>query len=109
MRGRDLVLLAFAVLAGITVAWLDTRPGWDDTGITAGLLVLAAGLVAALSGRRPWLWAVLVGAWTPAVEIVTGGSVASAIAIGFASVGALGGWLVARSAAGVQHGGTRSR
>jgi hypothetical protein len=40
---------------------------------------------------------------------MAGDSAASLIAIGFAAVGAMGGWLLARSAAGVQHGGTRSR
>jgi hypothetical protein len=109
MRIRDLALIALATASGVVVAWIDSRPGWDDTGITAALLVLAAAAVTAVSGRRPWLWALLVGAWTPAVEITAGGSAASLIAIGFAAVGAMGGWLLARSAAGVQHGGTRSR
>jgi hypothetical protein len=109
MRIRDLALIALGTAAGLVVAWIDSRPGWDDTGITAGLLLLAAASIAALAGRRPWLWALLVGAWTPAVEMMAGGSAASLIAIGFAAVGAMGGWLLARSAASVQHGGTRSR
>jgi hypothetical protein len=107
MRIRDVALIALATVCGVAIAWIDSRPGWDDTGITAALLVLGAGAVAAVSGRRPWLWALLVGAWTPAVEIPVGGSAASLIAVGFAAVGAMGGWLLARSAAGVQHGGTR--
>jgi hypothetical protein len=109
MRIRDLGLIAVATAAGLVVAWIDSRPGWDDTGITAALLVLAAAAIAAFAGRRPWLWALLVGAWTPAIEIMAEDSAASLIAIGFAAVGAMGGWLLARSAAGVQHGGTRSR
>ncbi len=88
--------MAAAAAAGVAIGFLDSRPGWDDTGITAGLLILAAGLVAGISGRRPWLWAILVGAGTPLFEIPTGGSPASLAALGFAAVGALVGWLVAR-------------
>ena len=94
MRARDLLLSVAAAIAGATIAYVDSRPGWDDTGITVGLLVLAAGLAAAASGRRPWLWALLVGAWTPAIEIATGGSSASFAALAFAGVGAFGGWAI---------------
>jgi hypothetical protein len=103
MPTRDLALGVAAALAGAAIAIVDSRPGWDDTGITVGLLVSAAAAVAAVSGRRPWLWALLVGAWTPAVEIGTGGSLASLAALGFAAAGAFGGWAVRRSL------GTRAR
>jgi hypothetical protein len=94
---RDRWLMGVAVMAGVAIGYVDSRPGWDDTGITAGLLIVAAGAVAAVSGRRPWLWAILVGAWTPLIEIPTGGSPASFAALLFAAVGALAGWLVGRS------------
>jgi hypothetical protein len=96
MRTREVVLLAAAVAAGAAIGYVDSRPGWDDTGITAGLLILAAGAAAAVSGRRPWLWALLVGGGTPLLEIPTGGSPASLAALLFAAVGALAGWLLAR-------------
>jgi hypothetical protein len=96
MRTREVVLLAAAVAAGAAIGYVDSRPGWDDTGITAGLLILAAGTAAAVSGRRPWLWALLVGGGTPLLEIPTGGSPASLAALLFAAAGAFAGWLVAR-------------
>jgi hypothetical protein len=96
MRTREVLLTAAAAAAGVAIGYVDSRPGWDDTGITAGLLILAAGAVAAVSGRRPWLWALLVGAGTPLFEIPTGGSPASLAALLFAAIGALAGWLVAR-------------
>jgi hypothetical protein len=99
MRARELPLIVGAAVVGAAIAFVDSRPGWDDTGITVGLLVLAAGVVAGASGRRPWMWALLVGAWTPAVEVATGGSAASFAALGFAAVGALGGWALRRSLA----------
>ena len=96
MRTREVVLIAAAVAVGAAIGYVDSRPGWDDTGITAGLLIVAAGAAAAVSGRRPWLWALLVGAGTPLFEIPTRGSPASLVALVFAAFGALAGWLVAR-------------
>jgi hypothetical protein len=106
MRSRELPLIVVAAGIGAAIAFVDSRPGWDDTGITVGLLVVAAGAVAAVSGRRPWVWALLVGAWTPAVEIATGGSAASLAALGFAAAGAFGGWAVRRSLAAGERPGT---
>ena len=96
MRSREALLIVAAAAVGLAIGYVDSRPGWDDTGITAGLLILAAGAAAAVSGRRPWLWALLVGAGTPLFEIPTGGSPAPLAALGFAAVGAVTGSLVAR-------------
>ena len=60
---RGLFLTAAAL--GFAIAWLDARPTWDDTGVTAGLLLLAAALLGFLGPRRAWRWAFLVGAWIP--------------------------------------------
>ena len=76
------------------IALIDASPGWDDTGITAGLLILGAGVLAAIAGDRPWLWALLVGLPTPAVAMVSSGNTGAVLAVGFAAVGAVGGWLV---------------
>jgi len=92
----ELALGAAAVIAGLGIAALDTRPSWDDTGITVGLLLGAAAAAAAASGRRPWLWATLVGAPLPIVEIAGGGATASLLALVFAAAGASIGWLARR-------------
>ena len=96
-RWRDTIALVVAAIGGLAMAWIDARPGWDDTGITAGLLVLVAGAAAGISGHRPWLWAILVGLPTPVVEVARGGDAASVAALGFAAVGAAGGYLIARA------------
>lgn len=94
---REFALVPLALLIGAAIAYVDSRPTWDDTGITAGSLMLGAGLTAAASGRRPLLWALLIGAWTPLVEIALSGEPASLAAIAFAGVGAVGGYLLRRS------------
>ena len=85
-----------AVVAGVAIALIDSSPRWDDTGVTAGLLALTAAATAGISGRRPWLWALFVGAWVPAIELTRGGQVASLTALAFSAAGAAAGYLVAR-------------
>ena len=60
-RGRlaPIAAGALALAVGCAIAWVDTRPNWDDTGVTAGVLFLAGGLSAAL-GLRWWLAILLV-------------------------------------------------
>jgi len=38
-------LLIAAVTIGLAIAWVDSRPHWDDSGITAGSLLLSAGVL----------------------------------------------------------------
>lgn len=92
--------LVVAVVAGIAIAYVDSRPGWDSTGITAGLLAIAA-LIAVLldgSGRavRVAAIAVLVGIWIPIFEIAAPGSNGPLLAFVFSAVGAFVGWVVVR-------------
>ena len=94
---RAWLALGIAIAAGIAIALIDSSPGWDDTGITAGLLFLGAGAAAAVGRNRPWLWALLVGLPTPILETVQGGSAGSWLAVFFAAAGAAAGWAVARA------------
>ena len=63
MLNRALVALAVAV--GLAIAYVDSRPYWDDAGITAFSLLLAALLFGLIAPQRPWLWAICVGIWIP--------------------------------------------
>jgi hypothetical protein len=89
---RSWLLAISALAAGSLIAYIDSRPGWDDTGITVGLILLSAGVLGIFVPRRAWLMAVLVGGVTPLVEIPAGhgaGSLAAlAVAVGASYVGA---------------------
>ena len=104
---RRLIPVALAIAAGLAIGLVDSSPGWDSTGITAGMLVLAAAVFAGLAGDRPWLWALLIGLPTPILELPAGGPTGSLLAIGFAGLGAFVGWGVARSARGSAQGPLR--
>lgn len=63
------ILPLIAAIIGILIAYIDSRPAWDDAGITAGALFLSAALIGLLLRRRPWLCGILIGVWLPAVQI----------------------------------------
>ena len=79
---RDGLLAVVAGTIGLTLGYLDSRPSWDDTGITAALLLLSSAMAVGLSGRRPWLWALLIGTWIPIFEVWGSASLASLVALG---------------------------
>jgi hypothetical protein len=103
MRNRladfSLPLIALAVAVGLVIAWIDTRPGWDDTGVTAGLLLAASAIFAALRPRAPWLWAIAVGVWIPLVGILGTHNYGSLLALAIAFLGAYGGAMVRKTLA----------
>jgi hypothetical protein len=67
---RHRVLLVLAGFAGVAVAYVDSRPTWDDTGVTAGAMFLFAAVLGLLGPQRPWLWALTVGAGVPAYAVL---------------------------------------
>jgi hypothetical protein len=101
MKARPLtaVLAMAAIVVGLAVAWIDSRPGWDDTGLTAAAVFLAAAFFAALVPRRPWFWALSVGAWVPLFGIVGSRNTGSLLALAIAFVGAFAGAFVRKSLA----------
>jgi hypothetical protein len=81
----QIVAAAFALAAGCGIAWMDARPSWDDAGVTAAAVVIAAG-IATLGRLSPWLAAVLVPA--PLLAVQLSREVAVLLAIPFALAGA---------------------
>jgi hypothetical protein len=57
-----------AAALGWCIAWVDPRPTWDDTGVTAIALVVVAAALGWLRPQRPWVWALLIGGWIPLLE-----------------------------------------
>src|SRR5881275_3135899 len=81
-------MLLAALILGALIAWVDSRPTWDDTGITAGVLLLVSAGFGALRPRFAWLWALALGAWIPIVGIVSTRNFGSILALGITFIGA---------------------
>ncbi len=92
----DKVLLFIAPIIGIVIAYVDSRPTWDDTGITVFALLACSGLLALFIPRRPWLWALAIGLWIPLWGILHAHNFSMLFVLIFPFVGAYAGWAVRR-------------
>jgi hypothetical protein len=96
---KSIYLLIAALAFGFLVTYVDSRPNWDDTGVTAAAILLSCGLLGAAGPRQPWLWALAVGLWIPILGIVRTQNYASLLALGVAFIGAFAGMGLRRLAA----------
>jgi hypothetical protein len=95
MRDRWLlVLVPLALSFGLAIAYVDSSPGWDDTGVSAAAVLGASGFFGLLYPARPWMWALAVGVWIPAYGIVREFNYASLLALVFSFAGAYAGAVV---------------
>ncbi|MSR22317.1 MAG: hypothetical protein EXR92_02045 [Gemmatimonadetes bacterium] len=79
--------LAVALAAGTVIGYVDSRPTWDDAGITAGSIFLAAAFLATMRPRTAWLVGLAVGAPVLVLNTVLHGNFGSPMAIGAAAIG----------------------
>jgi hypothetical protein len=89
---RQAVLLLLATALGILIAYVDSRPNWDDTGVTAGVVFLCCACLAAIYPKRPWLWALAVGMWIPIGAIIFKQNYGAWLALAVAFAGAYAGF-----------------
>jgi hypothetical protein len=69
-RMLNRVVVMLACVAGLLIAFVDSRPTWDDAGVTAFAMLLAAGVFGMITPARPWRWALAVGIWIPLYAFV---------------------------------------
>jgi len=96
----DCMVWLAALLLGSTIAYVDSRPTWDDTGVTALALVFAAAMCGFVAPRWPWRWALAAGIGTPLLAIARSPSLASVgmlLVLVFPFAGAYLGMMVRRS------------
>lgn len=92
------VLFVIAVAAGLFIAYIDSRPTWDDTGITAFSIFLLCALCGFINPRRPWIWALAAGIWVPLAGILLHQNYGGLLALVFAFAGAYVGMFARRLA-----------
>ncbi len=92
MKFWILLLLAFAL--GLGIGWVDTRPTWDDAGITVGAVLIVAAGFGLLMRKRAWAWGMAVGSGTPLLNIALHGSLASLVVLPVAFLGSYAGVFV---------------
>jgi hypothetical protein len=85
-------LLLAAVLVGLIISFIDTRPKWDDAGITVLAFLIGSGLIGLLTERRPWLYALAVGIWLPLWYLITAHTPIVIVVLVFPFIGEYVGW-----------------
>ena len=92
-KTRMAMQIGIAVVIGIFICWIDSRPNWDDSGITAGMIFLSTAILGFVSPRYAYVWGLSVGIWIPLVGILLdhnfGSLIALVVAMGGAYVGAV--------------------
>ncbi|MCX6237868.1 MAG: hypothetical protein NTY07_09995 [Bacteroidia bacterium] len=81
MKKTSLIVLSLAILSGLAIAWIDSRPNWDDTGISVLMVLSAATLFGYFTKQRPWLTALAASVWIPIFGIIGTHNFGSLIAI----------------------------
>ncbi len=92
MKPRFITVLVIGILLGVSIAYIDTRPHWDDAGITVGMILISAFICGFLSPQRTWLIALAVGIWIPLFNIISAGNFGSLLALIPAFIGAILGY-----------------
>lgn len=87
------ILFVVAIMLGALITWMDSSPGWDDTIVTVGAIFLSTAALGFLGPKFPWLWALVVGAGIPLVEIPQSHNSGALVALVIATVGAFAGAL----------------
>ncbi len=93
MKRALFLSLFIAGLLGVMAAWIDSRPNWDDTGISAVLILTIAALCGFIAGQKPWLLALASGIWIPLAGIAFNQNFGSLLAFIPAFLGAYAGFL----------------
>ena len=92
-------LVLTALMLGMLIFMVDSSPGWDDTGVSAAMVLAASGLMGAIHPARAWVWALAVGSWVPLMGFTldpAGFHPTSVLALAFATAGAYAGAPVGR-------------
>ncbi len=90
------VLFVAALAIGAGIAYVDSRPNWDDSGVTAAAILVSCGILGAAGPSRAWLWALAVGLWIPLLGIALHRNYGSLLALPFAFAGAFAGMALRR-------------
>ena len=96
MKTTFIIYLLLSALTGFAIAWIDSQPNWDDTGITALMLVGAGVLFGFLSKEKPWFIALTVSIWIPILAVISTHNYGGFLALIPAFVGAYTGYILRR-------------
>jgi hypothetical protein len=81
MNKYFIISLCLGIGFGIFIAYIDTRPHWNDDGISVLMLLITSFICGALSSTKTWLIALAIGIWTPLFNIILDSNFGSLLAL----------------------------
>jgi hypothetical protein len=94
---KEILVLVAALVIGLAIAYVDSRPTWDDSGISAFALPAAGVLIGLMIRRRPWLYALALGIWLPLWGALAKGNLGLLLILPIPFAGVYLGWWLRRS------------
>ena len=91
IENKMIIFVLLSLVAGISIGWIDTQPGWDDTGITIGLIFISSFILGLAAQKGGWLFGAVIGLCITLMNFFTSGKLDSAISILIAFAGVYGG------------------
>ena len=80
-----------ALITGLLISWIDSRPNWDDTAIIVVMVFAGSAIFGFIIPSRAWIWAVAVGIWIPLFNIILTQNYGSILALVIAFAGSYAG------------------
>ncbi len=90
------ILFAASIAAGLLIAFIDSRPTWDDTAITVAALLVCGGITGLLVKLHAWLYALALGLWLPLWEGIASRNFTILVTLVFPFVGVYAGWALGK-------------
>ena len=94
MNIKFMLTFFVSILLGLVIYRIDSQPNWDDTGITAALIVLTSGLISYFYKSKPWLWGLIISLWIPLFGIMKSGDFMMLFILLFGLIGSFGGYFI---------------
>ena len=85
------ILIGIALAMGGLITYVDSRPSWDDTGVTAMALLAISGIFGFIRPKQPWIFALALGVWIPIFGFFRLQNLWTLLALALAFVGAYSG------------------
>jgi hypothetical protein len=89
---------AVACAIGFVIAYIDSRPNWDDTGVTAGALFLVAAVCGAMRPRTFWISGLAIGLPVWGMNVIVRNNHGAILAVIVALIGAVVGAVIGKLA-----------
>ena len=94
---KSVLTLLASIATGLIIWRIDSRPNWDDTGITAGLILLSTGLISFINPKQPFIWMIAVSVWIPLFGIIKDSNYGTLLTLIIGLIGAYGGSTIRKS------------